>query len=108
MAADNRRQQTAAEDGPKEMSDKTTPPERFDMPSAYRNVPSVTTGNTLPPAQQAADLVGAVLRFERAATEFRRAKATGAQPRLQRAGNRHYTTKCKLFALAREMANGAR
>jgi len=55
-----------------------------------------------------AGLVEAVLRFERAATELRRAKATGEQPRLQRAGSRHFTAEHKLFALAREIANGAR
>lgn len=56
----------------------------------------------------AAALVKAVLSFDRAATELRRATAAGTQPRQQNAGNRLFVAQARMVRLAKEMASAGR
>lgn len=48
------------------------------------------------------DLVTLALRLERADTEFRRARSTGEQPRLQNAGTSFRVAMYRLFKAAKE------
>ena len=44
----------------------------------------------------------AIRSFQLAATEFQRAKSTGEQPRLSRAGTRYEVMKWRMFQTSRE------
>ena len=48
------------------------------------------------------DLVTLALRLQRAHAEFRRAQATGEQPRLANAGTRYWLAKHRLFEAAKK------
>ena len=55
--------------------------------------------------QAAIALHAAVMKYKRACTELRRADAAGTQPRMQKAGNRHYFAELDLFRAADAFAN---
>lgn len=59
---------------------------------------------TLTPREAA--LVRAVRSLRRAETEMRRATDRGEQPRMQKAGNRYYFAKSRLYRIAWEVENG--
>lgn len=58
-------------------------------------------------AREAA-LIKAVLSFDRAQVELRRATDAGTQPRQQKAGDRLYFARLRMVNLAKDIANGKR
>ena len=50
----------------------------------------------------------AVLSYERACVELRRANHAGTQPRMQKAGNRHYFAELRMFNAAKDFAMARR
>ena len=59
-----------------------------------------------PLTQREAALVKAVLSFDRAQVELRRATDAGTQPRQQKAGDRLYFARLRMVNLAKDIANG--
>ncbi len=53
-----------------------------------------------------AKLVKAVLAFDRAHRELLRADVAGTQPRMQKAGDRHYFARLRMIGIAKDIANG--
>jgi len=50
----------------------------------------------------------AVLRYGRSCVELRRATNAGTQPRMQKAGNRHYFAELRMFNAAKDFAMARR
>jgi|JI7StandDraft_1071085.scaffolds.fasta_scaffold230818_2 hypothetical protein len=59
-----------------------------------------------PMTPREAKLVKAVLSFARAHTELLRADVAGTQPRMQKAGDRHYFARLRMIGIAKDIANG--
>lgn len=58
---------------------------------------------TKPDPEKTLRLLKAVFSYERAVTELRRANDVGTQPRMQKAGNRIFMARGRMFLAAREL-----
>lgn len=53
--------------------------------------------------EAAIKLLKTVVSYERACTELRRADNAYTQPRMQRAGNRHFIAQARMFSAAKDL-----
>ncbi len=69
-----------------------------------KRVPEPTAAPPL--TAREAKLVKAVLSFQRARVELRRATDAGTQPRQQKAGDRLFFAELRMLGIAKDIANG--